>query len=84
MRPNFGCDIHTLVFAPNNATTWGMASHYVEEALEFWEPRIELLSVDTQPDTLDPAHLYITIEYRVKATNDARNIVYPLYLMGRT
>jgi uncharacterized protein len=84
MRPNFGCDIHTLVFAPNNATTWGMASHYVEEALAFWEPRIELLSVDTRPDPVTPSHLMISIKYRVKTTNDARNIVYPLYLMGRS
>ncbi len=83
MRPNFGCDIHTLIFSPNNATTWGLASHYVEEALTFWEPRIEVLNVDTKPDSADPSHLMITIKYRVKTTNDARNIVYPLYLMGR-
>ena len=84
MRPNFGCDIHNLVFAPNNATTWGMASHYVEEALAFWEPRIELLGVDTRADPVTPSHLMISIKYRVKTTNDARNIVYPLYLMGRS
>jgi len=83
MRPNFGCDIHTLVFAPNNATTWGLASHYVEEALNFWEPRIELVGVDTQADPDDHSHLLISIKYRVKATNDIRNIVYPFYLMGR-
>jgi uncharacterized protein len=83
MRPNFGCDIHTLVFAPNNATTWGMASHFVEEALKFWEPRIELLNVETRPDAKDQSRLHIAIKYRVKATNDARNLVYPLYLMGR-
>jgi uncharacterized protein len=83
MRPNFGCDIHTLVFAPNNATTWGLAVHYVEDALAFWEPRIEVMNVDAQPDRVDPAHLMISIKYRVKATNDARNIVYPFYLMGR-
>lgn len=83
MRPNFGCDIHTLVFAPNNATTWGLASHYVEEALTFWEPRIELMEVDTQNDTADASRMLVGIKYRVKATNDSRNIVYPFYLMGR-
>jgi uncharacterized protein len=83
MRPNFGCDIHTLVFAPNNATTWGLASHYVEEALAFWEPRIEVMGIDSQSDPADPSHLLITIKYRIKATNDSRNIVYPFYLMGR-
>jgi uncharacterized protein len=84
MRPNFGCDIHTLVFAPNNATTWGQASHFVEEALAFWEPRIEVTGVESQADPLDPSHLFVDIQYRIKATNDARNIVYPFYLMGRS
>lgn len=83
MRPNFGCDIHMLIFAPNNTSTWGLAAHYVEEALGMWEPRIEVLQVDPQPDPEDPSKLLINIEYRIKATNDARNIVYPFYLMGR-
>ncbi len=81
MRPNFGCDVHNLVFAPNSATTWGLASHYVQEALGWWEPRIEVMEVDTRPDPDDPAKLVITIQYRIKATNDARNIVYPFYLV---
>ena len=83
MRPNFGCDIHSLVFAPNNASTWGLAAHYVEEALGMWEPRIEVLEVDPHPDPDDTSRLLINIKYRIKATNDARNIVYPFYLMGR-
>jgi phage baseplate assembly protein W len=83
MRPNFGCDVHTLIFSPNNATTWGLAAHYVEDALIFWEPRIQLLGVDAQADAADPARLVISVNYRIKATNDARSIVYPFYLMGR-
>ncbi|MBE0430680.1 MAG: GPW/gp25 family protein [Dehalococcoidia bacterium] len=82
MRPNFGCDIHTLVFAPNNATTWGLAARYVEEALGWWEPRIEVTDIDTYADTADHSRLLIDIKYRVKATNDARNIVYPFYLVS--
>lgn len=80
MRPNFGCDIQTLVFAPNNATTWGLAARYIEEALGWWEPRIEVTDVDPHPDPLDHSRLLIDIKYRIKATNDARNIVYPFYL----
>jgi uncharacterized protein len=83
MRPSFGCDIHTLIFAPNNATTWGMAARYVEEALETWEPRIEVLKVDAGPDPQDTSRLLINIYYLIKATNDTRNLVYPFYLMGR-
>jgi phage baseplate assembly protein W len=82
MRPNFGCDIHNLVFAPNNATTWGLASHYVEEALGWWEPRIEVTEIDPRPDPQDTSRLLINIKYRIKATNDARNLVYPFYLLA--
>jgi phage baseplate assembly protein W len=81
MRPNFGCDIHNLVFAPNNATTWGLAAHYTEEALGWWEPRIDVTEIDPQPDPEDASRLLINIKYVLKATNDARNLVYPFYLL---
>jgi len=81
MRPNFGCDIHNIIFAPNTAATWGLAAHYVEEALGWWEPRIEVTEIDPQPDPQDTSRLLINIKYRIKATNDARNIVYPFYLL---
>ena len=64
MRPDFGCDIHKIVFAPNNATSWGLASHYVEEALGWWEPRIEVLEIDPQPDPMDTSRLLINIKYQ--------------------
>ena len=82
MRPNFGCDIHKLVFAPNNDNTWRTAAHYVEEALGWWEPRIEVTEVDPQPDPEDTSRLLINIRYLIKATNDARNLVYPFYLLA--
>jgi len=85
MRPDFGCEIHNLVFAPNNATTWGLAAHYVEDALGWWEPRIEVVDVDTQLDPDDSGTLLITIYYRIRSTNDERNLVYPFYLIpGRS
>jgi phage baseplate assembly protein W len=81
MRPDFGCEIHELVFAPNNATTWGLAAHYVEDALGWWEPRIEVTDVDTQLDPDDSGKLLITIYYRIRSTNDERNLVYPFYVI---
>ena len=81
MRPNFGCDINTLIFSPNNATTWGLASRYIEDALGWWEPRIEVIEINTRPFHKDAAQLLITIKYRVKATNDKRTLVYPFYLL---
>ncbi len=82
MRPLFGCRIHELVFAPNNATTWGLMQQYVEEALGWWEPRIEVLSVDVQPDPEERSRLLVNILYKIKATSDKRSLVYPFYLSG--
>jgi uncharacterized protein len=84
MRPNFGCRAWELVFAPNNATTQALLKHYVQQALAFWEPRIDLHSVDVQTaDHSDGATLLATIKYTIKATHDPRSIVYPFYIMGQ-
>ena len=83
MRPEFGSSIHDFVFAPNNATTSGLLAYHTREALIRWEPRIEVTEVDVQPDPLEPSQVRIEIGYTIKATNDARNLVYPFYLIPR-
>jgi len=79
MRPDFGCQIHDLVFAPNNATTAGLAAYYVEEALAMWEPRIRLLDVAAESDEERPERLLVDIAYEIKATYDRRALVFPFY-----
>jgi uncharacterized protein len=79
MRPDFGCDIHEFVFAPLNETTVTLIRDAVEEALIFWEPRIEVLSVQAAPEARE-AVLAITVQYRIRTTNTEYNMVYPFYL----
>jgi uncharacterized protein len=79
MRPEFGCQIHELIFAPNDATTAGLATYYVEEALGMWEPRISVHDVTARPDPDDPARLLIEVRYEIKATHDRRSLVFPFY-----
>jgi uncharacterized protein len=81
MRPDFGCGIHDLVFAPNNATTAGLVETYVTEAVGWWEPRVEILRVDATQDNDERNKLLINVHYRIRATNDERNLVYPFYLI---
>ena len=83
MRPTFGCRIHELVFAPNNAETVGLARRYVEEALGMWEPRIQVESVlvSLDPEEVDRGRLNITVEYSVRGTKDSRSLVFPFYLI---
>jgi len=82
MRPEFGCRIHELVFAPHNAATEGLLIHYVEEALERWEPRIELQAVEIVAGLGSSSTLLVEIKYEITDTHDERSIVYPFYLMG--
>lgn len=79
LRPEFGCRIHELIFAPNDTTTAGLAAYYVEEALARWEPRIAVQHVDVSPDVDAPERMLILVDYTIKATNDRRSLVYPFY-----
>ena len=79
MRPEFGCRIHDLIFAPNDATTIGQATYYVEDALGMWEPRIQVRRVNAVPDPENNGRLLITIHYEIKATHDERSLVFPFY-----
>jgi phage baseplate assembly protein W len=79
MRPEFGCRIHELLFAPLNANTITAAEHHVREALGYWEPRIDVTEVRAELDPAQPSCLLIYIGYQVKATHDQRALVYPFY-----
>jgi phage baseplate assembly protein W len=93
MRPEFGCAVHELVFDTVDAALAGRAAALVSAALTRWEPRIEVLSVTARPQSEDggdggggdagggdgPQVLRISVDYRISATNDRRNLVFPFY-----
>lgn len=80
MRPNFGCSIHDRVFAPNTPGTVGQIVSDVRDALVEWEPRIDVLDVDTVGDRTQPNVIFIQINYQIRTTNNNFNLVYPFYL----
>jgi len=82
-RPDFGCDIHELMFSPNNPTTASLAEYYCESALSKWEPRISNVKADANPSSDEPNRMDIRITYTIKETNSSRNLVYPFYLQHR-
>jgi hypothetical protein len=79
MRPGFGSGAHELVFEHTDASLTGKARFYVRNALERWEPRIEVEKVDARIEGLK---LIVDIHYRVRRTNRRDNLVYPFYLQG--
>lgn len=80
MRPDFGCGIHDFVFAPINTATVNLVENAVQEALTLWEPRIELTKVEVSTEQADEGKLIVSIDYRVRTTNNRFNLVYPFYL----
>jgi phage baseplate assembly protein W len=83
MRPQFGCAVHELIFAPNTPATHGLIAYHVAEALTLWEPRIELrqdgVQVTVDPD--EPERVLVHINYTLRTTNQRRNLVFPFYLI---
>jgi phage baseplate assembly protein W len=81
MRPEFGCAIHDLVFAPADSTTAGQIAYEVRLSLERWEPRIDLTDVIIDFAEADQGTLLIDIQYTLRNTNDPRNLVFPFYVI---
>jgi phage baseplate assembly protein W len=82
MRPDFGCGLHQLVFAVNDAATVGRVQLEVRNALIRWEPRIDVLDVGVEVRGRNEEVLLINVHYRVRSTNNFFNLVYPFYAVG--
>jgi uncharacterized protein len=83
MRPQFGCRIWDLLFEPINANTLGLMAEAVRDTVSQWEPRVTLEDVVVEPDPASPARVLIDLRYRVRTTNDRRNLVFPFYVIPR-
>jgi phage baseplate assembly protein W len=79
-RPDFGCRIHDLMFAPNNDITSARAEVYCEEALYKYEPRISHVACRAAANPDQPNRLDVRVEYVIAGKNDKRNLVFPFYL----
>ncbi len=80
MRPTFGCDAPSYVFAPGSVQFLNLLQGTVSDALTLWEPRVDVLSVVAEADADDPSQVTVSVSCRVRATNSPLNLVYPYYL----
>jgi phage baseplate assembly protein W len=81
MRPEFGCSVHDLVFDTIDAAMVGRMDTAIRGALDRWEPRVEVVSIDFDLSRAAHGRLDILITYRLRATNNQRNLVYPFYVI---
>ena len=80
MRPDFGCGIHDLVFAPMNRATLGLFESRVRESITKFEARIEILDLEILTREADKGKLEISMDCRIRDTNTQFNLVFPFYL----
>jgi uncharacterized protein len=81
MRPEFGCGVHDFVFDTVDASTIGKMELAIREALDRWEPRVIVETVEFDLEEVGEGRLIIDIGYRVRVTNTIRNLVYPFYVI---
>jgi uncharacterized protein len=84
MQPRFGCDMKDLLFESVNTALKSLMVDRVRTALLFYEPRIEVLKIDLQAERELEGLIQITIDYRVRSTNNRMNYVFPFYRIEGT
>ena len=80
MLPAFGCRINELLFAANNSSAEALAQVYVRQAVEQWEPRVQVTEVVATIEFAQRNTLTISLDYIIRDKNQPDNLVYPFYL----
>lgn len=79
-RPNYGCNLDTLLFEPITTQFLTFVTSFVEQAILYYEPRIQLDRVIMHDDNILDGVIEIEIQYTIRATNTPHNFVYPFYI----
>lgn len=79
MQPNYGCNLDDMVFEAMNLTMLTYLKDLVENAILYFEPRIDLEGVEIDDSRELEGVLLIIIDYNVRTTNSRFNYVYPFY-----
>ncbi len=80
MRPDFGTAAPTLVFAPGSPANLRMLENSITDAIQAYEPRVELDSVVAEPTPGQENQVVVSVSYRIRRTNTKANLVFPFYL----
>ena len=79
LRPEFGTNLHELIFEPNDRVLYGLIRHEVMTALDEWEPRVIVTDVTVGPADSDEHLVLVNISYRLISCQVIGNFVYPFY-----
>jgi phage baseplate assembly protein W len=66
--PTFGGGLRRFLFEPNTVTTRFQIQDRIKRALQQWEPRVTVSTVDVEEDPGDPQSAVATVHYQLVAT----------------
>lgn len=74
-KPNFGCDIYKILFAPLDDLTVTMANNYIRESLNEFEDRIAIEDIEiTKIEEYNKLKINIIFEYESSITTNEENV----------
>jgi phage baseplate assembly protein W len=79
---DFGAGLGRVLFEPNTVSTRRDIQARITRALERWEPRIALDSVDVREEPGDPEAAVATITYKLVATGAVERVTAAVVLGG--
>jgi len=80
--PSFGAGLRRFLFEPNTVATRFQIEDRIAKALQQWEPRIVVKSVEAEEDPRDPQSAVVTIHYQLVATQSTAQVTLNVQLAG--
>ena len=80
--PTFGAGLRRFLFEPNSVMTRAQIRDRITRALQQWEPRIIVLTIDVEEDRRDPQAATATIHYQLVATRASAQVTLNVQLAG--
>lgn len=84
MQPDYGCNLDVLLFEPLTTTLITYVKDIINTAVVFHEPRINVNSIQIEPQPDQQGLLLLKVDYTIRTTNSRFNFVYPFYLEEAT
>ena len=79
MVPEYGCSLDELLFEGLTRTLITYVIELIKTAILYHEPRIDVIRIDiSETDPLEGV-LMIYLDYKIRATNSRKNMVFPFY-----
>lgn len=80
MQSGFGCNLDVMLFEPITTTLVAFVKDLIHTAVLYYEPRIEMDSININTVYVNDGLILIELEYTILASNSRFNLVYPFYL----